>query len=600
MEQKQYRFYNYKTYQAFQRDLDSIPKDAIVFIQDKLRIWTHGKEYVCDGPNTADIQNGTFTFKNGKDEIIFSASQKDGTITLTDGSGNFVSTEYVLKDWFDNAISAINRNARNAADDIASLEESYTELARDKQNKLTAGENIRIKNNVISAAVDVDLYVMTQSLDSVENPNPNKIYLLETTDQDGKVVYQQYKYQDGEWVSVGVADTKINMSEYLEQEYRYLQENYQPKGDYANKYWVENTFVKKSSVYTPQDGISEGGSGNNEGSSDIVIPSGSSNIVVDNTLSTVSANPVENRTITIALQGKADASQLQQYAKKSEIADSYVTNARHLQDLNNKQGKLIPGNGISISSDGKIDVTLDTDFMVITRSLEAITNPNPNKIYLLESEGDEGSIYTEYRYDEDSQEWVEVGEKVPNINLEPYMTREDIEDNYLLKTDAQSTYATNSDLAAVDDKFDNYSTTEDLDTALSYIRSEYQKRGNYVFAEQVSTALSVLQRIIDQKYVLKKDVYRPSESGWSSETPTQISVEGTEGSTEGGTGAASNMVTLTEQEYQSLVNKGLIDESTYYFTYEGEEETTNWTFGGTFPVILGGGSGIGEFPITLS
>jgi hypothetical protein len=41
---------------------------------------------------------------------------------------------------------------------------------------------------------------MTQSLDSVENPNPNKIYLLETTDQDGKVVYQQYKYQDGEWI----------------------------------------------------------------------------------------------------------------------------------------------------------------------------------------------------------------------------------------------------------------------------------------------------------------------------------------------------------------------------------------------------------------
>ena len=598
--EKQYRFYNYKTYQAFQRDLDSIPKDAIVFIQDKLRIWTHGKEYVCDGPNTADIQNGTFTFKNGKDEIIFSASQKDGTITLTDGSGNFVSTEYVLKDWFDNAISAIDRNARNTADDIASLEESYTELARDKQNKLIAGENIRIKNNIISAVVDVDLYIMTQSLDNVENPNPNKIYLLETTDQDGKVVYQQYKYQDGEWVSVGVADTKVNMSEYLEQEYRYLQENYQPKGDYANKTWVENTFVKKSSVYTPQDGISEGGSGNNEGSSDIVIPSGGSNIVVDNTLSTISANPVENRTITIALQGKADASQLQQYAKKSEIADSYVTNAQHLQDLNNKQGKLIAGNGISISSDGKIDVTLDTDFMVITRSLEAITNPNPNKIYLLESEGDEGSVYTEYRYDEDSQEWIEVGEKAPNINLEPYMTREDIEDNYLLKTDAQSTYATNSDLAAVDDKFDNYSTTEDLDTALSYIRSEYQKRGNYVFAEQVSTALSVLQRIIDQKYVLKKDVYRPSEGGWSSETPTQISVEGTEGSTEGDTGAQSNMVTLTEQKYQNLVNKGLIDESTYYFTYEGEEETTNWTFGGTFPVILGGDSAIGEFPITLS
>jgi hypothetical protein len=58
------------------------------------------------------------------------------------------------------------------------------------------------------------------------------------------------------------------------------------------------------------------------------------------------------------------------------------------------------------------------------------------------------------------------------------------------------------------------------------------------------------------------------------------------------------MVTLTTEQYQSLVNRGLINEDTYYFTYEGEVET-NWTFGGTFPVILGG-SGIGEFPITLT
>jgi hypothetical protein len=42
----------------------------------------------------------------------------------------------------------------------------------------------------------------------------------------------------------------------------------------------------------------------------------------------------------------------------------------------------------------------------------------------------------------------------------------------------------------------------------------------------------------------------------------------------------------------------MIDESTYYFTYEGEE-ITNWTFGGTFPIILGG-EGLGTLPITLT
>jgi hypothetical protein len=40
----------------------------------------------------------------------------------------------------------------------------------------------------------------------------------------------------------------------------------------------------------------------------------------------------------------------------------------------------------------------------------------------------------------------------------------------------------------------------------------------------------------------------------------------------------------------------MIDDSVYYFTYEGE---INWTFGGTFPIILGG-EGIGTLPITLT
>lgn len=616
-----YRFLNYKHYNTFDRDLkdDKILEDSIVFIQDKPCIWAHGKEYVCDGPDTADIQNGTFTFKNGKDKIIFSASQKDGVITLTDGNGNAVSQEYVLKDWFDNDIRAINRSIQTNSGNINTLNDNYVNLARDKQNKLIAGENIRIKDNIISAVVDADLYIITQSLDNIENPNPNKIYLLETVDQYDKITYQQYKYKDGEWISIGVTDVNMNMSEYLEQEYRYLQENYQPKGDYANKTWVEDTFVKKSSVYTPQDGISDGGSENSGGSSGIIIPSGNSNVVVDKNLSTTSSNPVENRTVTIALQNKVDNVALLQYAKKSDIADKvnssvlngYVTNIQHAQDLNSKQNLLTAGNGISINNN-QISVTLDTDFMVVTRSLESVLNPNPNKIYLLEHTEDETTVYTEYRYDVDNSEWIEIGRKDPEINLEPYMTKveaqaihQNITDNYLSKAEAEANYqtiiddyATKDELEQVDQKLEDYATSDDLDTALSYVKNEFQKKGNYIFAEQVSTALSVLQQIIDQKYVLKKDVYRPQETQWSTAVPTIIDVEGTEGSASGSTGAKTNMVTLTTEQYQTLVNRGLIDETTYYFTYEGEVETIDWTFGGTFPVFLAGEE-LGTLPITL-
>ena len=67
----------------------------------------------------------------------------------------------------------------------------------------------------------------------------------------------------------------------------------------------------------------------------------------------------------------------------------------------------------------------------------------------------------------------------------------------------------------------------------------------------------------------------------------------------GGSGTATNLITLTETAYQALVELGAVQNNVYYFTYEGEEETTNWTFGGTFPVILAG-EGLGTFPITLN
>jgi hypothetical protein len=52
-------------------------------------------------------------------------------------------------------------------------------------------------------------------------------------------------------------------------------------------------------------------------------------------------------------------------------------------------------------------------------------------------------------------------------------------------------------------------------------------------------------------------------------------------------------VILEESEYNKLTEYAA---NTLYFVLE---PTTNWTFGGTFPVILGGSS-IGEFPITLT
>lgn len=63
----------------------------------------------------------------------------------------------------------------------------------------------------------------------------------------------------------------------------------------------------------------------------------------------------------------------------------------------------------------------------------------------------------------------------------------------------------------------------------------------------------------------------------------------------------TKMVTLTQEQYQQLVNQGLVERNTYYFTYEGEPEDNSWHFGDPFPIILTGTWEFGgTFPITLS
>jgi len=61
------------------------------------------------------------------------------------------------------------------------------------------------------------------------------------------------------------------------------------------------------------------------------------------------------------------------------------------------------------------------------------------------------------------------------------------------------------------------------------------------------------------------------------------------------------LVTLTTSQYQALVDADEIDADTYYFTYEGEEEPSNWVFGDKFPVTFTNTWTFGgTFPITLN
>lgn len=176
----------------------------------------------------------------------------------------------------------------------------------------------------------------------------------------------------------------------------------------------------------------------------ITVPSEPVDITVDNRLNLTSTNPVQNKVIAEALSNKVDASTLEEYAKLTDVPENCVTKQELSAGLAGKQNTLTAGNGISIQG-SEISVTLDVDPIVIVQELP--DNPNPNKIYWLEVKNGEETQYIEYKWDANTHTWHEEGEKAPEINLEPYMTKQQaqvdhnsilqsVSDNYITKQDA--------------------------------------------------------------------------------------------------------------------------------------------------------------------
>ena len=129
--------------------------------------------------------------------------------------------------------------------------------------------------------------------------------------------------------------------------------------------------------------------------------------------------------------------------------------------LPKKQDKLVSGENIKTLNGesllGKGDITLDLSLYKVVETLPT-QNIDPNKIYLvLDTSGTEGNIYKEYVYIDG--EWEELGEYRAEIDLTPYLTKEDASQTYETKEDAEQS------LAAKQDKTDQSLKTEDKTVA---------------------------------------------------------------------------------------------------------------------------------------
>lgn len=683
------RFLNFKTYNGFLAKKDEIPEDSIVFIQDKPCIWARGKEYICDGPSIASVENDTLTFKNGNDKTIFILQQNGGVLTIKDSEGNKISATYALKSQLSNVAfsgsyddltntpdpivvdkflesgseNPIENNAvyialQNKADNavLAGYVQTSTYNAGmlGKQDTLVAGTGIQIykdsitKENVIKSTLDTNVYEFVTEIPDVETADPNKIYILEVNNGDGTYRYEQYRLRDGQFVSFDVVIPEVKLDEYLKQSdadnlyqpkannyvtsedlasYATIQEHINPilsalnnyalksyvdnsissiQSDYATKDWVIETFVQKSQVYSPDINNWEIPEESETDSPTSGNGSSASNITIDRELDLTSLNPVQNNVVALAIKklqdDKADKTNLLNYYTKTEVdsklgsfnSSSYITGQEVAALIADKQDRLTAGRGISIVNN-EISSTLDTEvYVFVTNQLPSPPNISANKIYVLETvetvNDEERRTYTQWRWSEDNNDWVELGSVTPEIDLSDYLT----------KNEASAVYAPK----------DNYATQVQLTKLREDAYNDLQQKGNYATVEYLEGVLSQnnyvttsdlipyalnqdvtnLRNFVNSTYVKIAQLYTPDDvldEGWGVTTPTDPS-DGSSGSSgeSGSSNGSPKLVTLTESEYAQLVENNLVQQDVYYFTYEGETPSTDWHFGDKFPITL--------------
>lgn len=195
------------------------------------------------------------------------------------------------------------------------VDSKISTLTNGKQDKLTAGEGIKIENNIISSTIDTTLYKVVSELPTTDIQE-NKIYLIHTTSNINNNVYTEYIYVDGKWEILGDFnyDEQIDLTTFLTKVE--AADTYQPKGNYALKSEIPNISGKADKTY------------------------------VDSQISTVNT----------------------EVAKKANEADlATVATSGSYNDLTNK---LKAGSGLTITSDNTLNVNVD--LTEITDSIDAV------------------------------------------------------------------------------------------------------------------------------------------------------------------------------------------------------------------------------------
>lgn len=322
------------------------------------------------------------------------------------------------------------------------------------------------------------------------------------------------------------------------------------------------------------------------------------NITVDEALSESSINPVQNAAIAseinkkantvdvqaslntkanssdlVALQEelgtKANKSDLSQYAKVEDVGDvvnNYVTYITQEAE----------------KAKGYFDNITELQTAVpspIVGDWAVVNVDDVWYIYRCATDGEWSATTQEYKED--------------SINLTQYAKKTDLDD-----------YATTSQVsAALDQKQNALVSGSNIKTinGESLLGSEnIQITTDYEYVDNKFDAVRILATTNNQSFLNRLNelenvllTIQKEYISWKDDEDTPAGAR-PERSSYGG-----KFITLTVAEYNALVQQGLVQEDTYYFTYEGSTEPTTWHFGDGFPIIFSSNDNLGVFPITL-
>lgn len=191
------------------------------------------KKSITDNKSAADtaiknLQDGKFDKSQlikttapltSTDDSVYTSKKTDALIEEAKGSASTdlgtAKTELEAK--IDTKLdkAKIKSKKSSTAGDVYDAPYVNTELDK-KQNKLTAGKNIKIEGSTISCTIDTTLYKVVETLPTKPaSGDMNKIHLVPSDETATKNVYKEYIWKGDAWEQLGEYQSTVDLTPYF-------------------------------------------------------------------------------------------------------------------------------------------------------------------------------------------------------------------------------------------------------------------------------------------------------------------------------------------------------------------------------------------------